>query len=152
MLRRLVREYLVRLQGLRLVEQSAEGAEQVPEFDRLYRRRPAGAGRLGDRLARQPALLLGRPPFQPGRGLLELLVLDELLDQLSVVAELKELKANPKKPARGTCLEAMLTEGEGVLATLLVQDGTLHRGDVILCGAAYGRARAMYDDMGRPIQ
>src|SRR5205807_2643715 len=54
--------------------------------------------------------------------------------------------------ARGTGLEAMLSEGEGVLATLLVQDGTLHRGDVILCGAAYGRVRAMYDDLGHPIQ
>src|SRR5262249_45356919 len=51
----------------------------------------------------------------------------ELLDMLSLVAELKELKANPHKPARGTCLEAMLSEGEGVRATLLVRDGTLHR-------------------------
>ncbi|HZU39258.1 MAG TPA: EF-Tu/IF-2/RF-3 family GTPase, partial [Gemmataceae bacterium] len=49
-------------------------------------------------------------------------------------------------------LEAMLSEGEGVLATLLVQDGTLHKGDVIVCGASYGRVRAMYDDQGRPIQ
>jgi translation initiation factor IF-2 len=78
--------------------------------------------------------------------------IDELLDQLSVVAELKELKANPNRPARGTCLEAMLTEGEGVLATLLVQNGTLHKGDVILCGAAYGRVRQMYDDQGRPLE
>lgn len=77
--------------------------------------------------------------------------IDELLDQLSVVAELKELKANPDKPARGTCLEAMLDEGEGVLATLLVQEGTLHAGDVILCGATYGRVRAMYSDMGKPL-
>ena len=46
----------------------------------------------------------------------------------------------------------MLTEGEGVRATLLVQNGTLHRGDVIVCGATSGRARAMYDDLGRPIQ
>ncbi|MCS6851899.1 MAG: translation initiation factor IF-2 [Gemmataceae bacterium] len=78
--------------------------------------------------------------------------IDELLDQISVVAELKELKANPNKPAQGTCLEAMLSEGEGVLATLLVRDGTLRRGDVILCGATYGRVRAMYDDLGRPIE
>src|SRR5262249_2465930 len=49
------------------------------------------------------------------------------------------------------CLEAMLSEGEGVRATLLVQTGTLHKGDVILCGATYGRVRAMYDDLGRPI-
>jgi translation initiation factor IF-2 len=78
--------------------------------------------------------------------------IDDLLEAISLVAELKELKANPHKPARGTCLEAMLSEGEGVLATLLVQDGTLHRGDVILCGATYGRVRAMYDDQGRSIQ
>ncbi|HEV3258034.1 MAG TPA: translation initiation factor IF-2 N-terminal domain-containing protein, partial [Gemmataceae bacterium] len=78
--------------------------------------------------------------------------IQELLDNLSVVAEtLLELKANPSKPAQGTCLEAMLSEGEGVRATLLVQDGTLHRGDVILCGASYGRVRALYDDLGRPI-
>src|SRR5439155_25500461 len=71
---------------------------------------------------------------------------------LSVVAELKELKANPNKLAQGTCLEAMMNEGEGVFATLLVRDGTLHRSDVILCGATYGRVRAMYDDLGRPVQ
>jgi translation initiation factor IF-2 len=78
--------------------------------------------------------------------------IDELLDQISVVAEIKELKANPNKPGVGTCLEANLTEGEGVFATFLVQDGTLKRGDVVLCGATYGRVRAMYDDLGRPIQ
>ena len=78
--------------------------------------------------------------------------IDELLDQISIVAELKELKANPNKPAQGTCLEAMLSEGEGVRATLLVREGTLRRGDVILCGAAYGRVRQMYDDLGQPIQ
>jgi translation initiation factor IF-2 len=78
--------------------------------------------------------------------------IDELLDQLSVVAELKELKANPSKPGQGTCLEAMLSEGEGVRATLLVRDGTLKRGDVILCGHTYGRVRQMYDDLGRPIE
>jgi translation initiation factor IF-2 len=78
--------------------------------------------------------------------------IEELLDTLSVVAEtLLELKANPHKAAHGTCLEAMLSEGEGVRATLLVQDGTLHRGDVILCGPTYGRVRALYDDLGRPI-
>jgi translation initiation factor IF-2 len=77
--------------------------------------------------------------------------IDLLLENLSILAEIKELKANPNKPAAGTCLEAMLSEGEGVLATLLVREGTLNRGDVILCGASYGRVRAMYDDLGRPI-
>jgi translation initiation factor IF-2 len=78
--------------------------------------------------------------------------IDELLETLSVVAELKELKANPNKPASGTCLEANVSEEEGVLATLLVRDGTLHKGDVIVCGPSYGRVRAMYDDMGRHIE
>jgi translation initiation factor IF-2 len=78
--------------------------------------------------------------------------IDDLLDTLSVVAELKELKANPNKVASGTCLEAYLSEGEGVLATILVQNGTLHRGDVVLTGASYGRIRAMYDDLGRPLE
>jgi translation initiation factor IF-2 len=77
----------------------------------------------------------------------------ELLDMLSLVAEtMLELKGNPTKPAQGTCLEAMLSEGEGVRATLLVRDGTLRRGDVILCGATFGHVRQMYDDLGRPIQ
>src|SRR5438445_1201408 len=78
--------------------------------------------------------------------------IDLLLDNLAILAELKELKANPSKPGQGVCLEAMLSEGEGVRATLLVRDGTLHKGDIILCGASYGRVRAMYDDMGRSIQ
>jgi translation initiation factor IF-2 len=78
--------------------------------------------------------------------------IDELLESISLVAELKELKANPNRPGRGTCLEAMLSEGEGVRATLLVRDGTLRRGDVILCGATYGRVRQMYNDQGNPIQ
>ena len=77
--------------------------------------------------------------------------IDELLDHILVVAELKELKANPDKPGSGTCLEAMLSEGEGVRATLLVREGTLHRGDVVLCGATYGRVRQLYDDQGRSI-
>jgi len=75
----------------------------------------------------------------------------ELLDQLSVVAEMKELKANPNRPAKGTVLEAMLSEGEGVRATLLIREGTLRRGDVVLCGHAYGRVRQMYNDHGVPL-
>ena len=77
--------------------------------------------------------------------------IEELLDQLSLVAELKELKANPNVPAKGTCLEAMLSEGEGVQATMLVREGTLRRGDILLCGATYGRIRQMYNDQGKPI-
>ncbi|MGF1582656.1 MAG: translation initiation factor IF-2 [Gemmataceae bacterium] len=78
--------------------------------------------------------------------------IDELLENISVVAELKELKANPNKAAKGLCLEANQSSGEGVIATLLVEEGTLNRGDVILCGSAFGRIRMMYDDLGRPIE
>ncbi|MBY0528143.1 MAG: translation initiation factor IF-2 [Gemmataceae bacterium] len=77
----------------------------------------------------------------------------ELLDMISLVAEtMLVVKADPTKPASGTCLEAMLSEGEGVFATLLIRNGTLHRGDIVLCGSGFGRVRAMYDDLGRPIQ
>src|SRR5262249_29448932 len=62
-----------------------------------------------------------------------------------------ELQANPNKPATGTCLEAHLSEKEGVQATLLVREGTLHTGDVVLCGASYGSVRRMYNDLGRTI-
>ncbi|MBL8797400.1 MAG: translation initiation factor IF-2 [Planctomycetia bacterium] len=78
--------------------------------------------------------------------------IDELLENLALLAEVKELKANPNKPATGTCLEANLNEGEGVQATMLVREGTLRRGDVILCGSSFGRVRQLYDDHGRPIQ
>jgi translation initiation factor IF-2 len=78
--------------------------------------------------------------------------IDALLEAISLVAELKELKANPNKPARGTCLEASLSEAEGARATLLIREGTLHRGDVILCGASFGRVRQLYNDLGQPIE
>src|SRR5205823_3096500 len=67
------------------------------------------------------------------------------------VAEMKELKANPKKPGEGTCLEAKLSEGQGVVATLLLRTGTLRKGDVVVCGSCFGRVRAMFDDVGEPI-
>ncbi len=78
--------------------------------------------------------------------------LPELLEAILLVAELKDLKGNPNKPASGTCLEAALSEGEGVRATVLVREGTLNRGDVVLCGHAHGRIRQMYDDMGRSVE
>jgi translation initiation factor IF-2 len=78
--------------------------------------------------------------------------IDDLLDNISILAEVMELKANPNKPATGTCLEGYLSEKEGVLATLLVQDGTLRSGDVVLCGASYGTIRRMYNDLGQAIE
>jgi translation initiation factor IF-2 len=77
--------------------------------------------------------------------------IDELLEAILLVAELKELTANPDKPAQGTCLEAHLRGDEGVFATLLVREGTLRKGDIVLCGASHGRVRQMYNDAGRSI-
>jgi translation initiation factor IF-2 len=77
--------------------------------------------------------------------------IDTLLETIDVVAEIHELKANPRRPATGTCLEASVSEGRGVLATMLVQDGTLRVGDVLVCGDGYGRVRALFDDRGRPV-
>jgi translation initiation factor IF-2 len=76
----------------------------------------------------------------------------ELLEMLGIVAELKcDLNADPSRPASGTCLEASISEGRGVVATVLVQDGTLHVGDVIVCGDGFGRVRALFDDKGRSV-
>lgn len=77
--------------------------------------------------------------------------IDELLETLLTTAELHDLKANPHRAATGTCLEAELHEGRGVVAKLMVQNGSLHVGDSIVCGAAYGRVKAMYDTL-RPSQ
>jgi translation initiation factor IF-2 len=74
--------------------------------------------------------------------------LDDLVEMLSLEAELLELKANPARLAEGTVIEARSSEGRGVTATILVRNGTLHVGDVILCGRAFGHVRAMYDDKG----
>jgi translation initiation factor IF-2 len=78
----------------------------------------------------------------------------DLLDAIGIVAELADppYRADPSHPASGTCLEAYLDADHGVMATLLVQQGTLHKGDVILCGSSHGRVRAMFDDLGQAIE
>eukprot|EP00850_Spirogloea_muscicola_P004174 SM000017S02914 [mRNA] locus=s17:1098991:1103137:+ [translate_table: standard] len=73
---------------------------------------------------------------------------DTLLETVMLQAEFQELRANPETTAEGTIIEASLEKSRGALATLLVQNGTLHRGDVILCGEAYGKVRALLDDTG----
>ena len=78
--------------------------------------------------------------------------LDKLLETILVVAELQELKADPDRPARGVAIEAHLDKGRGPVATVLVQRGTLRVGDAIVCGAAHGRVRAMFDEWGQPVQ
>lgn len=78
--------------------------------------------------------------------------IDDLLEAIQLVSDFQlVLKANPDKPGKGTCLEASISENEGVVATLLVREGTLRRGDVIICGASSGRVRALYNDLGKPL-
>ena len=78
--------------------------------------------------------------------------IDTLLERLLLESEILELKANPKNPARGVVLEARLSEGRGVVANVLIQSGTLHQGDIILCGKTFGRARLITNDRGIEVQ
>ncbi len=78
--------------------------------------------------------------------------IDQLLEMIILSAEMKELKANPNKKARGAIIEAQLDKGRGPVATVLVQNGTLHVGDPIVAGCAYGKIRAMTDDKGRRVK
>jgi translation initiation factor IF-2 len=78
--------------------------------------------------------------------------LDDLLEHLLLTAEVHEFKANPEREAIGVCLEAFRDEGRGAIAWLIVQKGTLRIGDVVLCGPAYGRIRAMYNDRDEEIE
>ncbi|MBQ1464144.1 MAG: translation initiation factor IF-2, partial [Ruminococcus sp.] len=78
--------------------------------------------------------------------------IDELLENVLLVAEVKELKANPDRLAKGTVIEARLDKGRGPIATLLVQNGTLKQGDVLIAGTAVGRVRVMTNDKGRIVK
>ena len=84
---------------------------------------------------------LVRCSAQTGEGM------PELLETLLTIADLHELKANPSRDANGTCLEADMSEGRGVSAKCIVQKGTLKVGDIIVCGAAHGRVKALYDTL-----
>jgi len=78
--------------------------------------------------------------------------IDHLLEMVQLVADMKELKANPDKMARGTVIEARLDKGRGPVATVLVQNGTLHVGDIIIAGMSLGRVRVMHDDHGERLE
>jgi len=78
--------------------------------------------------------------------------LEQLLEMILLVADLQELKANPKKPAVGTVLEARLDKGRGPVATVLVQDGSLGVGDTVVAGAVSGKVRALVDDHGNRLK
>lgn len=78
--------------------------------------------------------------------------IDDLLEMILLITEVEELKANPNRLAEGTVIEAQLDKGRGPVATLLVQNGTLNIGDSIVVGNAFGRVRAMVNDMGRRVK
>ncbi|MGC8837129.1 MAG: translation initiation factor IF-2 [Anaerolineae bacterium] len=78
--------------------------------------------------------------------------IDELLENILLVTEVADLRANPNRPAKGTVIEGRVDRTRGVMATLLVQAGTLHVGDIVVIGEQYGRVRAMFDDRGQPVQ
>ena len=78
--------------------------------------------------------------------------IDSLLDMVLLVAEMKELKANPDRAAKGTVIEAQLDKGRGPVASVLVQKGTLRVGDIVVAGTAVGHVRAMNDDKGRAVK
>ena len=93
----------------------------------------------------------GESPFIPvsaktGKGV------DELLENVLLQAEVREFKAVKDGPAKGLVIESQLDKGRGPVATVLVQSGTLKRGDVVLAGSSFGRVRAMLDEAGKPIQ
>ena len=78
--------------------------------------------------------------------------IDKLLESILLVAEMKELKANPNRPGKGVVIEARLDKGRGPVATLLVQNGTLKAGDTIVAGMAVGRVRVMTNDRGQRVE
>ncbi|MGN1043791.1 MAG: translation initiation factor IF-2 [Acutalibacteraceae bacterium] len=78
--------------------------------------------------------------------------IDELLEMVLLIADLKELKANPNRNAKGTVIEAKLDKGRGPVATILIQNGTLNVGDIIVAGTAVGRVRAMTNDKGLRVK
>ena len=78
--------------------------------------------------------------------------IDKLLEMIGLQAEILDLKANPNRAAEGTVIEAKLDRGRGPVATVLVQRGTLHPGDIVVAGAEWGRVRALVSDTGEPVQ
>lgn len=78
--------------------------------------------------------------------------IDNLLEMVCLVSDMRELKANPNRPAKGTVIEARLDKGRGPVATLLVQNGTLHTGDIIIAGTTVGRIRVMTNDRGQEVK
>ena len=104
------------------------------------------------RVRADPGRLGRKHYFRPGVRKDSARVSRNLLEMILLTAEVCELKANPKRKARGLVIEAELDKGKGPVATILVQKGTLHVGDFIAAGASSGKVRAMMDDKGRRVK
>jgi translation initiation factor IF-2 len=89
--------------------------------------------------------IFGMVSAKTGQGI------DQLLESILLVAEVQDLRANPRKRASGTVIEALLDRGRGPVARVMVQDGTLRAGDILLAGSAWGKVRAMTDELGRAV-
>ena len=76
---------------------------------------------------------------------------DNLVEMLMLESEMLELKANPELRARGVIIESKKNPGQGVVATFLVKNGTLHEGDVVICGSNYGKVKAMINDVSERV-
>jgi translation initiation factor IF-2 len=112
-----------------------------------------------DRVRQELANRLGLLPEEWGGqvGMIEVSAhtgkgIEELLERILLESEVLELRANPKRPATGFVVEARMSEGQGVLSTMLVSDGTLHVSDAMLCSNGYGKIRFMLDEFGKPIE
>ncbi|MCQ3915537.1 MAG: hypothetical protein MJ195_02135 [Mycoplasmoidaceae bacterium] len=75
-----------------------------------------------------------------------------MLDAILTLTEMQELKANPNRDGMGTCIEANMDKGLGPVTTLLVQNGTIRKGDFIVLGEVYGRVRAIFNDLGKELK
>ncbi len=111
-----------------------------------------------DRVRQELANRLGLLPEEWGGqvGMIEVSAhtkngINQLVERIQLEAEVLELRANPNRPATGFVVEAQMSEGQGVVSTLLVNDGTLHNADIILCSNGYGKIRFMFDEFGQPI-
>lgn len=114
----------------------------------------ANADKVKEQLANYDVLCEewgGKVPFIPISAKKNMGI-DKLLENIILLAEVEEFKANPKRSARGFVIEARLDKGKGPIATVIVQNGTLKTGDYIVSGTTYGRVRTMTDDKGKPVK
>ena len=131
---------------------AGECADHRRDQQNRQARRAARTREAPARRSRSDARRMGRRHGDGGSFRANQRELPRLLEMILLVGDLRELKGDPDAPASGTVLESRVDKGRGPVATMLVQNGTLHVGDVFIVGAVYGKVRAMFDDRGQPIK